>query len=166
MQNVILVDTFDLAIGTMEKMEAHQKGVLHRAFSVFVFNTQGEMLLQQRAQEKYHSAGLWTNTCCSHPQPGEEIVYAAQKRLTEEMGFSCELYVKDKFIYKVELENNLIEHELDYILTGTFSGNIFPDTTEVQDFKWISVEQVKKEIENKPELFTFWFKEILKNFRF
>ncbi len=166
MPQVILVDTNDIEIGTMEKMEAHQKGMLHRAFSVFVFNSKGEMLLQQRALSKYHSAGLWTNTCCSHPQQGEELVNAAQKRLKEEMGFSCDLNVKGKFIYKVELENNLTEHELDYVLTGVYNGPVFPCNDEVQNYKWIPPDDINQQIKVSPTNFTFWFKEIMNRFVF
>lgn len=166
MEHVILVDTYDNQTGSMEKMEAHQKGILHRAFSVLVFNDKKEMLLQQRADGKYHSAGLWSNTCCSHPRPGDVMELAAQKRLQEEMGFTCELKVIGKFIYKTALENNLTEHELDYVLTGTYNGEVFPDATEVKNFKWLSVDKVKREINSAPHLFTFWFKEIIKNFGF
>ncbi len=166
MPHVILVDTFDNPTGTMEKMEVHQKGLLHRAFSIIVFNDKKEMLLQQRAAGKYHSAGLWTNTCCSHPQPGELLELSAQNRLHHEMGFSCPLKIAGTFTYKTTLENNLIEHELDYVLTGVFNGEVLPDVAEVQSFRWISVDGVKKEIENTPDAFTFWFKEIIKNFRF
>lgn len=166
MPQVILVDTFDHETGTMEKMEAHEKGVLHRAFSVLVFNNKKEMLLQQRADGKYHSAGLWTNTCCSHPYRGEVMEQAAQKRLQEEMGFTCNLKVIGKFIYKVALDNNLTEHELDYILTGNYNGEVFPDVNEVKNYKWLVVDDVKKEINSTPHTFTFWFKEIIKNFQF
>ena len=166
MEFVILVDKDDNETGTMEKMEAHQKGILHRAFSILIFNDNNEMLLQQRADGKYHSAGLWTNTCCSHPHPEEELLISAQKRLQYEMGFSCELNVIGKFIYKTPLENNLTEHELDYVLTGKYSGDVFPDAEEVKNYKWISTGDVKKEIETTPDVFTFWFKEIVKEFQF
>ena len=166
MEFVILVDKDDNETGTMEKMEAHQKGILHRAFSILIFNDKNEMLLQQRAEGKYHSAGLWTNTCCSHPHPQEELLISAQKRLQHEMGLSCELNVIGKFIYKTPLENNLTEHELDYVLTRNYTGKISPNPEEVKNYKWISLGDVKKEIETTPDVFTYWFKEIVKKFQF
>ena len=161
MEQVILVDENDNETGTMEKMEAHRKGVLHRAFSVLIFNSKGEMLIQKRAKTKYHSAGLWTNTCCSHPRPGESIDVAAQRRLKEEMGIDVSPVLSHKFIYKVELENNLSEHELDYVLTGKFDGDPQPNPTEVDDWRFVSLPDLEKEISNKPKGFTHWFKIIL-----
>lgn len=160
---LILVDTQDREIGRMEKLEAHKKGLLHRAFSVFVFNDKGELLLQQRAKGKYHSGGLWTNTCCSHPAPGETIKEAAKHRLQEEMGLQCELLDVFHFIYKAELDNDLIEHELDHVLVG-FSNedpNINPE--EAMNFRWMDLTTIQKELQNNPKLYTFWFKEIMKN---
>ena len=143
---VILVDENDQEIGSMEKQEAHEKGLLHRAFSVFVFNENKELLLQQRALTKYHSAGLWTNTCCSHPRIGETIEQAAHRRLTEEMGFDCELITKTSFIYKAAFENGLTEHEFDHVLVGNFNGEISFNPTEVKNFKWINLEELQIEL--------------------
>jgi isopentenyl-diphosphate delta-isomerase len=145
----------------MEKMEAHEKALLHRAFSVFVFNKKGELLLQQRALHKYHSGGLWTNTCCSHPRKGEQVIQSAHRRLMEEMGFDCELELKHKFIYKAPFTNGLTEHELDYIFTGEYEVAPNPNPDEVASFRWIEMAQLQKEIEEHPENFTVWFRIIL-----
>lgn len=155
---VILVDNNDQEIGRMEKLEAHQKGLLHRAFSVLVFNDQQELLLQQRAYGKYHSEGLWTNTCCSHPAPGETILEAAHRRLKEEMGFDCFLEEAFHFIYRADLDNKLVENELDHVVIG-FSNEVpVVNTDEALSFKWMNIETVQQEIKNKPELYTHWFK--------
>lgn len=156
-EKVVLVDEDDLEKGTMEKMEAHQKGVLHRAFSVFVFNEAGEMMLQQRALHKYHSPGLWTNACCSHPRQGESVSQAAHRRLGEEMGFDCDLKKTFHFIYRAQV-GDLIEHELDHVLTGTFAGLPKPNPEEVADWKWISISDLKDLLAKKPDDFTVWFK--------
>ena len=161
MEHVILVDKDDNEIGTMEKMEAHQKGLLHRAFSVLIFNSKGEWLIQKRAGSKYHSAGLWTNTCCSHPRPGEKIEQAASRRLKEEMGIEAESKLSHTFIYKTHLGNGLIENELDYVFTGTFDDVPVINPTEVEDWKFMSLTNLKKEIEERPSEFTPWFKIIL-----
>ncbi len=161
LEEVILVDENDNEIGLMEKMEAHEKALLHRAFSVFVFNKKGELLLQQRALHKYHSGGLWTNTCCSHPRKGEEVIQSAHRRLMEEMGFDCELELKHKFIYKAPFTNGLTEHELDYIFTGEYEVAPNPNPDEVASFRWIEMAQLQKEIEEHPENFTVWFRIIL-----
>jgi isopentenyl-diphosphate delta-isomerase len=161
---IVLVNEKDEHIGSIGKLEAHQKGLLHRAFSIIVWNDQDEMLIHQRAVGKYHSEGLWTNTCCSHPKVGETILEAAHRRLQEEMGFDCELHQKFHFIYQTELENQLIENELDHVLIGTFNQNPAPNPEEVEDYRWISLEQLKNEIAEKPAQFTFWFKEIIHNF--
>ena len=145
-QNVILVDENDHEVGLMEKMEAHRKGLLHRAFSVLVFNDNGELLLQRRAFGKYHSEGLWTNTCCSHPYPGESILEAGKRRLFEEMGFSCELTHEFSFLYKADLENGLIEHELDHVLIGFSDETPHLNLEEVSAFKWMSVDNIKSDI--------------------
>ncbi len=160
-EEVILVDENDNEIGLMEKMEAHEKALLHRAFSVFVFNKKGELLLQQRALHKYHSGGLWTNTCCSHPRKGEEVIQSAHRRLMEEMGFDCELELKHKFIYKAPFTNGLTEHELDYIFTGEFETSPNPNAEEVASYRWISMDDLQKEIIEQPENFTVWFRIIL-----
>lgn len=159
--NVVLVDAEDVEIGTMSKMEAHRRGVLHRAFSVFIFNTRGELLMQQRADSKYHSPGLWSNTCCSHPFPGEMVGDAAERRLGEEMGISIELEPVFHFIYKSPVDNGLIEHEFDYVFFGT--TDIYPkiNTDEVQDFKYISLEDLETDIEMFPENYTTWLKIVL-----
>lgn len=155
---VILVDENDNDIGVMEKLQAHQEGKLHRAFSIFIFNDKNELLLQQRALSKYHSAGLWTNTCCSHPRPSETIKDAANRRLYEEMGMSCDLQIKTNFIYKTPFDNGLTEHELDYVLTGTTNQNPTINKDEVEQYKWQSISDIKKDIISNPSQYTFWFK--------
>ena len=155
---VILVDTDDRQLGTMEKMEVHRKGLLHRAFSVFIFNSKGELLMQQRANEKYHSAGLWTNTCCSHPLPDEHTDKAAERRLKEEMGMNCELKKAFQFIYNIELENNLIEHELDHVYIGYADSQPKPDPIEVQDWKYINMEKLATELHSNPQNYTVWLR--------
>jgi len=164
MLEVVLVDQTDHPIGTMEKLEAHQKGLLHRAFSIFVFNEKGEMLLQQRALSKYHSGGLWTNACCSHPTPNETITAAGEKRLQEEMGFSTQLTQLFAFEYRVELDNNLTEHEFDHVLIGQYNGTILPNPAEVMNYKWVSMEQVTEQINQDPNQFTSWFQIILNDY--
>lgn len=155
---VILVDEQDNDIGVMEKMKAHQDGLLHRAFSVFIFNDQDELLLQQRAISKYHSGGLWTNTCCSHPRPNETIKDAANRRLFEEMGMSCDLKIKTSFIYKTPFDNGLTEHELDYVLIGKTNENPQVNKEEVESYKWMLVKDIKKDISDNPDHYTSWFK--------
>lgn len=157
-QNVILVDENDQEVGLMEKMEAHQKGLLHRAFSVLVFNDNGELLLQKRAFGKYHSEGLWTNTCCSHPFPGESILEAGKRRLFEEMGFTCELTEVFSFKYKAELENGLIEHELDHVLIGFSDETPHLNLEEVSAFKWMSIDEIKSNMKENPMQYTAWFR--------
>ena len=157
-QNVILVDEHDREVGLMEKMEAHHKGLLHRAFSVLVFNENGELLLQRRAFGKYHSEGLWTNTCCSHPYPGESILEAGKRRLFEEMGFTCELSEVFSFIYKAELENGLIEHELDHVLVGFSEETPHLNLEEVSAFKWMNVDEIKADIKENSSHYTAWFR--------
>jgi isopentenyl-diphosphate delta-isomerase len=165
LEYVILVDENDQEIGTMEKQEAHEKGLLHRAFSVFVFNENKELLLQQRALTKYHSAGLWTNTCCSHPRVGETIEQAAHRRLMEEMGFDCELTTKTSFIYKATFDNGLTEHEFDHVLVGNFNGEIRFNHTEVKNFKWITLEDLQIDLLQNNQNYTAWFKIIFDNFK-
>ena len=157
-EEVVLVDEKDSVVGFMEKMEAHQLGLLHRAFSVFVFNSKGELMLQQRAKSKYHSGGLWTNTCCSHPRPNEEVLDAATRRLDEEMGFSCELEVQFSFVYKAKLDNELTEHEYDYVLFGYYNDQPNLNPEEATNYKFVSLENLQKNIEEKPNEFTEWFK--------
>jgi len=156
-EEVILVDENDNVIGFMEKMEAHLKGVMHRAFSVFIFNSSGEMLLQQRAIGKYHSAGLWSNACCSHPYPGEDIEMAAQRRLNEEMGFKTSLEKLFDFVYKASFGNELIENEFDHVFVGKYEGEININPQEVNDYSFKSVKAIKQELKEKPETYTAWF---------
>jgi isopentenyl-diphosphate delta-isomerase len=158
MQQVVLVDERDREIGVMEKMEAHQKALLHRAFSVFVYNSKGEMLLQRRAPQKYHSGGLWTNACCSHPGPGDQIEQAAEKRLQEELGFSITLTKAFDFIYKVSFDNGLTEYEFDHVLTGIYDGDILPDPEEVADYCFLPVEDIQASFNAHPGQYTEWFK--------
>jgi len=155
---VILVDEQDNDIGVMEKIKAHQEGLLHRAFSVFIFNDKQELLMQQRALSKYHSAGLWTNTCCSHPRPNETVKDAANRRLFEEMGMSCDLKIKTNFIYKTPFENGLTEHEFDYVLVGNANQNPQINKEEVENYKWMSIIDIKKDIISNPNQYTSWFK--------
>ena len=163
-EQVILVNEKDQQIGLMPKMEAHEKGVLHRAFSVFIFNDKKELMLQQRALEKYHSPGLWTNTCCSHQRDGESSLEAGVRRLQEEMGFVTELKETTSFIYKAPFDNGLIEHELDHILVGNFNGNPSVNQEEVASWKWMLLEDVKADINDNPDEYTAWFKIIFDKF--
>ena len=158
--DVILVDEFDQPIGTMEKMEAHVKAALHRAISVFIFNSKGEWLLQRRTLEKYHSRGLWTNTSCTHPAPGETSLEAAHRRLHEEMGLKAELREVFSFKYIQELENNLTEHEYDHVFVGYSDELPVPNPDEVMDYKYISYQDLLQEVAESPEKFTAWFKMI------
>jgi isopentenyl-diphosphate delta-isomerase, type 1 len=155
---VILVNELDQQTGAMEKMEAHQKGVLHRAFSIFIFNTKGEMLIQQRAAGKYHNPGLWTNACCSHPMPGEATLPAAERRLYEELGFTTPLKKVFDFTYKVAFENGLTEHEFDHVFTGEYDGEIKANASEVKDFCYKTVDEIGLTLETHPQKFTAWFK--------
>lgn len=155
---VILVDTNDHEIGVMEKMEAHEKALLHRAFSVFLFNRKGDMLLQQRAFSKYHSGGQWTNTCCSHPRPGESTIDAANRRLQEEMGIHTQLNKVFDFTYQAPFDNGLVEHEYDHVFVGEYEGSIEPNPDEVADFKFESLINIEEQIHIAPQEFTPWFK--------
>ena len=163
-EQVILVDENDVQIGLMPKMEAHEKALLHRAFSVFVFNDKNELMLQQRALDKYHSPGLWTNTCCSHQRDGESNLAAGKRRLFEEMGFVTELKETTSFIYKAPFDNGLTEHELDHILVGTYNGTPKPNKEEVGGWKWMAIDAVKLDVVERPELYTEWFKIIFDKF--
>ena len=156
--DVILVDEQDSPLGTMEKIEVHEKALLHRAFSVFIFNDKKEMLLQKRAVRKYHSASLWTNACCSHPKPGEDTIAAAQKRLQEEMGFTIGLQKAFEFIYKAPFENGLTEHEFDHVLIGSYSGEISPNPDEVSDYCFMRLPEIDQSIQSHPAKYTEWFK--------
>jgi isopentenyl-diphosphate delta-isomerase len=161
---VILVNEHDEQLGVMEKMEAHTAGLLHRAFSVIIFNDRHEILLQQRALEKYHSGGLWTNTCCSHPAPNEELEAAGKRRLAEEMGFTCEISPLFSFIYNVKLSEKLFEHELDHVFIGKYQGDIDPNPAEVMDVKWMPFDQLIADCTQHPERYTAWFQIILNDF--
>ena len=154
---VILVNEQDEPVGTMEKLEAHQKGLLHRAFSVFIVNAAGEMLLQQRAQDKYHSGGLWTNACCSHPLPGEDTLAASHRRLVEEMGFDCPLEEIFSFTYHARFENGLTEHEFDHVFVGTYDGDVTPDRSEVQAHRYLPLDRIRALLQEEPAAFTHWF---------
>jgi isopentenyl-diphosphate delta-isomerase len=165
-EEVILVDDSDRAVGVMEKMAAHRQAKLHRAFSIFIFNSRGEMLLQQRAPEKYHSASLWTNACCSHPRPGEDTRDAAMRRLQEELGFSTALEKLFDFTYRTAYDNGLTEFEFDHVFVGTYDDEIFPDRAEVSDYRYQSLPAIEAELLSAPATFTSWFQlafPILKN---
>ncbi len=164
-ENVILVDKNDTQIGLMSKLDAHKKGILHRAFSVFVLNNNNEIMLQKRAYNKYHSGGLWTNTCCSHQREGENSIEAGKRRLLEEMGFETELKIITSFIYKVEFENGLTEHELDYLLIGKYLKSPVINRQEVADWKWMKVELIADDIKLNPNNYTSWFKIIFDKFQ-
>ncbi len=161
-EHVILVDEQDNPIGLMEKIEAHEKALLHRAFSVFIFNDKKELMLQQRAADKYHSPLLWTNTCCSHQRDGETNLEAGKRRLQEEMGFVSELKEVFSFIYKAPFDNGLTEHELDHVMVGSFNNKPTINKEEVASYKWMNLEAVKKDIEDNSEIYTAWFKIIFK----
>ena len=163
-EKVILVNEKDEQIGLMPKLEAHEKAVLHRAFSVFVFNDKNELMLQQRAQSKYHSPGLWTNTCCSHQRDGESNIEAGKRRLDEEMGFVVDLQESISFIYKAPFDNGLTEHEFDHVLLGKYNNEPVINMDEVASWKWMPLEEVKKDIFLQPELYTEWFKVIFDKF--
>lgn len=168
-EQVILVDSRNRELGVMDKTEAHQRGVLHRALSVFIFNSKGELLLQRRAMGKYHSSGLWTNTCCSHPRPGENVADAAHRRLQEEMGTKTALTELFDFIYKAELENGLYEHEADHVFTGKTDADPKPDPSEVMEWKWVNTAALASDMDANPTAYTIWFqlifKEVLRRMR-
>ena len=156
-EEVVLVNEKDEAVGTMEKMAAHEQAILHRAFSVFIFNKNGDVLMQQRAHSKYHSGGLWTNTCCSHPRPGEEVVAAATRRLQEEMGFTTNLTKAFDFTYKAVFENGLTEHEFDHVIIGQYDGLVDFNPNEVAAYAFMQVQELERQIQETPERFTAWF---------
>lgn len=164
-EQVVLVNRNDDVLGLMEKQQAHINGLLHRAFSVFLFNEKGEMLLQKRASEKYHSPGQWTNAVCSHPRNGETYLEAANRRLKEELGIATELSEKFHFIYKADVGGNLWEHELDHVFTGNYDGKFNLNKDEVSEVRYISMEDLDKEMTDHPEHFTEWFKIILKEYK-
>lgn len=162
-ENVVLVDEQDREVGVMEKLEAHRKGVLHRAISVFVFNPSGELILQQRAMNKYHGGGLWTNTCCSHPYPGEAPLDAAHRRLKEEMGFETDLQFSHCFIYNADVGNGLLEHELDHVFTGIYSGTPALNPAEAMAWRPISMDALRQEVNLHPSEFSAWLRIILED---
>ncbi len=155
---VILVNKNDLPLGTMEKMEAHEKGVLHRAFSVFIFNTDGKLLLQRRALEKYHSPGLWTNTVCSHPRAGEKTEEAVHRRMKEEMGFDCAVEEVFSFVYNADVGDGLREHEYDHVFVGVSNTIPKPNPEEVGDWKYMGFEEVLEDVRKNPANYSVWFK--------
>ncbi len=157
-ERVILVDENDREIGSMEKIEAHEKAVLHRAFSIFIFNSAGQMMLHRRALSKYHSPGLWTNACCSHPRPGESLEEATQRRIVEEMGFHCEMEEAFDFIYKAPFDHGLTEHELDHVFIGTYDGDPEINPEEVHSWKWIDIPELLADVEKDPKKYTVWFR--------
>ena len=163
-EKVVLVDSRNKQIGLMPKMEAHLKGVLHRAFSVIIFNNQGEILLQKRASSKYHTPNLWSNTCCSHQRDGENNISAGKRRLYEEMGFVTELYEFDSFIYKVGFSNGLIEHEFDHIMVGVYNDSPNVNPLEVDDWRWVKMDELLTDIAINPHLYTAWFKIIINKY--
>jgi isopentenyl-diphosphate delta-isomerase len=155
---IILVDENDREIGVDEKLKVHKEGKLHRAFSIFIFNSKGQMLLQKRARDKYHSAGLWSNACCSHPRAGESLEQAVHRRLKEEMGFDCGLEKVFHFTYKAEVGNGLIEHEVDHVFIGIYDGEVYPNPEEAEEFKWVDIDTLRKELKENPDKFTPWFR--------
>lgn len=163
-EKVILVNEKDEPVGLMPKMEAHEKALLHRAFSVFVLNGKNEIMLQQRAHHKYHSPLLWTNTCCSHQREGESNIQAGSRRLQEEMGFTTELKELFSFIYKAPFDNGLTEHELDHVMIGYYNEIPQINPEEVESWKWMTIEAVKEDMEQHPEIYTVWFKIIFDKF--
>ena len=158
---VILVNNNDQPLGAMEKMEAHEKGMLHRAFSIFIFNSEGKLLMQRRADEKYHSAGLWTNTVCSHPRTGEKILEAAHRRLKEEMGIDCDLEEVYSFTYKAHVGDGMTEHEFDHVFVGHSDEIPVPDPEEVSEWKYVSLDWLLNDVKENPGDYTIWFAKIL-----
>lgn len=163
-EQVILVNQNDEQIGLMPKLQAHEEALLHRAFSVFILNDKNEVMLQQRAADKYHSPLLWTNTCCSHQRDGETNIHAGKRRLQEEMGFSVELKELFSFIYKAPFDNGLTEHEFDHVMIGYFNEQPHINKTEVESWKWMSIEDIKEDMKQQPEVYTEWFKIIFNKF--
>lgn len=163
MEKIILVDEKDNEIGTGEKLKVHKDGKLHRAFSIFIFNSKGKLLLQKRAKSKYHSGGLWSNTCCSHPRPNKDSKEEAERRLMEEMGIDCKLKEVFSFVYKTNL-GNVTEYEFDHVFVGNFDGNPKLNKEEAEDWKWIDIDELRKEIDNNTEKYTPWLRVILEKY--
>ena len=154
---IVTVDEEDRVTGSIEKLEAHIKGILHRAFSIVILNDKKEILLQKRDSRKYHSPGLWSNTCCSHQRVGETLGEATKRRLVEEMGFTCELTELFHFIYQTKFDNDLTEHELDHVFVGHYNGEIQVNPIEVEEYKWITYDDLMKDMKENPENYTYWF---------
>lgn len=163
-EKIILVDASDRQVGTAEKLQAHREGLLHRAFSIFVLNSQGQLLLQRRAKHKYHSGGLWTNTCCSHPREEETTLVAAHRRLQEEMGFDCELQELFSFIYRAELDNDLTEYEFDHVFVGYSDRPPTLNPDEADAWKWIDLLDLQADIKQHPESYTYWLRDCCDRF--
>lgn len=163
-EKVILVNTKNNPLGAQEKLQTHIDGDLHRAFSIFVFNSKGRLLLQKRAKSKYHSGGLWSNTVCSHPKPNESLIKASHRRLKEEMGFDCPLKKSFKFHYKIIFDNGLIENEIDHVFIGEYNGKIKINKNEASDYKWMSLTELKKDFIENSDQYTVWLKMALKNY--
>jgi isopentenyl-diphosphate delta-isomerase len=157
-EQLILVDAHDRELGAGEKLQVHLAGTLHRAFSVFVFDRRRRLLMQKRAREKYHSAGLWSNTACGHPRPGEATAEAARRRLREEMGFDCHLREAFEFVYRAELEGALVEHEYDHVFVGTHEGEPAPDPSEVEDWRWVGMDELRRGLREEPQRYSYWLK--------
>jgi isopentenyl-diphosphate delta-isomerase len=157
-EEVILVDDKDRQVGAGEKLDTHRKGILHRGFSIFIFNSKGEMMLQKRAMMKYHGAGLWSNACCGHPRPGEDLMSAMKRRLREEMGFECKLERMFDFIYKVQLDKGMMEHEFLHVYKGIFDGVPKVNPDEADDWKWVSMDDLRKDMGENPDSYSAWFK--------
>lgn len=157
-EQLILVDAEDRELGVSDKLQAHLTGTLHRAFSIFVFDKRKQLLIQKRALTKYHSGGLWSNTVCGHPRPGENTIDAAHRRLKEEMGFDCELYLIFNFLYRAEMSNRLIEHEYDHVFVGSFDGEPHPETQEVAAWRWISKPDLESDLREHPEKYSYWLR--------
>ena len=155
---IVMVDVHDNEVGVIDKLDAHKEPILHRAFSVFIINNKGEMLIQQRAFDKYHSGGLWANACCSHPREGEEVISSAMERMKDEIGVSCPLEELFTFIYMHKFNDNLYEHELDHVLLGVCEGPFKMNKEEVNDLKWISYKELEKDLEKHPDKYASWFK--------
>ena len=162
MHDIILVDKEDNQVGTGEKIDVHKRGILHRAFSIFIFNDKDELMIQKRAKGKYHSELLWTNTCCGHPYPNENTDNAAHRRLKEEMGFDTKLEKVFSFLYKHTFDNGLTEHEFDHVFMGTYNKNPRLNPNEAESYKWISIEELEEDIKNNPNRYSYWIKIIMK----
>lgn len=163
-EQVILVDISDRQVGIAEKLQAHREGSLHRAFSIFVLNSQNQLLLQKRAKHKYHSGGLWTNTCCSHPRPNEMTLDAAHRRLQEEMGFDCELQELFSFVYRAQLDHELTEYEFDHVLLGYCDHEPVLNPEEAEDWKWIDLKVLQADIQKNPQSYTYWLRDCCDRF--